>query len=100
MHPVNGAMHCATRKDCMVFRCDLLDAAIADRGAAGACKPAELELALATLQELEMRDQAVFRQWQMRLERAEYEAALAERRYEEVDPAHRLVAIDSGAAVE
>ena len=31
-------------------------------------------------------------QWQMRLERAEYEAALAERRYQEVDPANRLVA--------
>ncbi|HEY3657756.1 MAG TPA: recombinase family protein [Steroidobacteraceae bacterium] len=80
----------ATR-DCMVLRCDLLDAAIATK-ALQALKPAELGLALATLQELEMRDQAVFRQWQMRLERAEYEAALAERRYEEVDPAQRLVA--------
>lgn len=80
----------ATR-DCMSLRCDLLDAAIAAR-VLQTLKPAELELALATLQELEMRDQAVFRQWQMRLERAEYEAALAERRYEEVDPSQRLVA--------
>ena len=80
----------ATR-DCMVLRCDLLDAAIATK-ALQALKPVELELALATLNELEMRDQTVFRQWQMRLERAEYEAALAERRYEEVDPAQRLVA--------
>lgn len=30
-------------------------------------------------------------QWQMRIERAEYEAALAERRYEEADPSNRLV---------
>jgi len=80
----------ATR-DCMSLRCDLLDAAIAAR-VLQTLKPAELELALATLQELEMRDQAMFRQWQMRLERAEYEAALAERRYEEVDPSQRLVA--------
>ena len=80
----------ATR-DCMTLRCDLLDAAIAIK-ALQALKPAELELALATLQELEMRDQAVLRQWQMRLERAEYEAALAERRYQEVDPSQRLVA--------
>jgi DNA invertase Pin-like site-specific DNA recombinase len=80
----------ATR-DCMTLRCDLLDAAIATK-ALQALKPAELELALATLQELEMRDQAVLRQWQMRLERAEYEAALAERRYQEVDPSQRLVA--------
>jgi len=57
-----------------------------------ALKPAELALALATLQELETRDQAVLHQWQMRLERAEYEAALAERRYQEVDPSQRLVA--------
>ena len=34
----------------------------------------------------------MMRQWQMRVERAEYEAALAERRYEEVDPSNRLVA--------
>ena len=57
-----------------------------------ALQPAELELALAALQELEARDRTIFRQWQMRLERAEYEAALAERRYQEVDPSQRLVA--------
>jgi hypothetical protein len=47
---------------------------------------------LATLHELEVRDQTIFRQWQMRLKRAEYEAALAERRYQEVGPSQRLVA--------
>src|SRR6266481_4221828 len=78
----------ATR-DCMTLRCDLLDAAITAK-ALQALKPAEL--ALATLQDLEMRDQTVLRQWHMRLERAEYEAALAERRYQEVDPSQRLVA--------
>ena len=57
-----------------------------------ALQPAELELALAALEELEVRDGTIFRQWQMRLERAEYEAALAERRYQEVDPSQRLVA--------
>ena len=80
----------ATR-DCMSLRCDLLDAAIAIQ-VLEALNPAELELALAAIQELEERDQAVLRQWQMRVERAEYEDALAERRYEEVDPAQRLVA--------
>jgi hypothetical protein len=57
-----------------------------------ALRPAELELALAAVQELEQRDQALMHQWQMRVERAEYEAALAERRYEEADPSNRLVA--------
>jgi DNA invertase Pin-like site-specific DNA recombinase len=78
-------------KDCMSFRCDLLDAAIAEE-VLQALQPAEIELALAALQELESRDRTISRQWQMRLERAEYEAALAERRYQEVDPSQRLVA--------
>ena len=75
----------------MNFRCDLLDAAIAEE-VLQALQPAELELALAALEELEARDHTIGRQWQMRLERAEYEAALAERRYQEVDPSQRLVA--------
>jgi DNA invertase Pin-like site-specific DNA recombinase len=78
-------------KDCMSFRCDLLDSAIAEE-VLKALQPAEIELALAALQELESRDRTISRQWQMRLERAEYEAALAERRYQEVDPSQRLVA--------
>jgi DNA invertase Pin-like site-specific DNA recombinase len=78
-------------KSCMVFRCDLLDGVVAEE-MLKALQPAELELALAALHELESRDQSILRQWQMRLERAEYEVALAERRYQEVDPANRLVA--------
>src|ERR1700680_3139314 len=78
-------------KDCMSFRCDLLDSAVSEE-VLKALRPAELELALAALQELESRDQAVLHQWQMRIERAEYEAALAERRYQQVDPSQRLVA--------
>jgi DNA invertase Pin-like site-specific DNA recombinase len=78
-------------QDCLSFRCDLLDAAIAEQ-VLETLQPAELELALAALQELESRDQTILRQWQMRLERAAYEAALAERRYQEVDPSQRLVA--------
>jgi hypothetical protein len=78
-------------KSCMVFRCDLLDGIIAEE-MLKALQPAELELALVALHELESRDRGILRQWQMRLERAEYEVALAERRYQEVDPANRLVA--------
>jgi DNA invertase Pin-like site-specific DNA recombinase len=78
-------------KDCMGFRCDLLDAAVSEE-VLKALRPAELQLALGALRELEVRDQAILRQWQMRLERAEYEVALAERRYQEVDPSNRLVA--------
>jgi DNA invertase Pin-like site-specific DNA recombinase len=89
--------HCSWRrreglgtKDCLSVRSDLLDAAICEE-VLKALRPAELELALAALKELEQRDQAIMQQWQMRVERAEYEAALAERRYEEADPSNRLV---------
>jgi len=78
-------------KDCIGLPCKLLDDAIAEQ-VLQALQPAELELALAALEELELRDHTLGRQWQMRLERAEYEAALAERRYQEVDPSQRLVA--------
>jgi Site-specific recombinases, DNA invertase Pin homologs len=76
---------------CFSVRSDLLDNAICEE-VFKALKPAELELALAAVDELEQRDQAIMRQWQMRIERAQYECALAERRYEEVDPSNRLVA--------
>ena len=77
-------------KDCLSVRADLLDDAIGEE-LFKALRPAEIELALAALSELEQRDQSVMHQWQMRIERAEYEAALAERRYEEADPSNRLV---------
>ena len=73
------------------MRTNLLDDVICEE-VFKALKPAELELALAALNELEQRDQAIMRQWQMRIERADYECALAERRYAEVDPSNRLVA--------
>jgi addiction module HigA family antidote len=78
-------------KSCLSVRTDLLDAAVTDE-ALKVLQPAELALALAALDNLEERDQDLMRQWNMRIERASYECALAERRYEEVDPSNRLVA--------
>ncbi|MGY3610952.1 MULTISPECIES: zinc ribbon domain-containing protein [unclassified Bradyrhizobium] len=68
-----------------------LDQAIADR-LVSAVTPVTIELALAALTDLEKRDQEIGAQWRMRIERARYEADLAERRYEAVDPANRLIA--------
>jgi DNA invertase Pin-like site-specific DNA recombinase/uncharacterized protein YndB with AHSA1/START domain len=68
-----------------------LDAAIANR-LLTAVTPLTIELALKALTSLEERDQSVGAQWRRRIERARYEADLAERRYEAVDPAHRLIA--------
>ncbi|MCY4025513.1 MAG: recombinase family protein [Acidobacteria bacterium] len=76
---------------CMSLRCDLLDTAVSGRVLA-VLQPAQLEVAAEALRQLEHRDTAMSSQWRMRLERVEYEAQLAQRRYEEVDPSNRLVA--------
>lgn len=78
-------------KSCCSVRGDLLDKAVAQR-IVSALLPAQVEIALAALEEVEQRDRALDHQWQMKLQRAEYEGQLAQRRFEEVDPANRLVA--------
>jgi DNA invertase Pin-like site-specific DNA recombinase len=57
-----------------------------------AIQPARLEVALAAVEQVESQRQMLAQQWQKRLERARYEAELARRRYERVDPDNRLVA--------
>jgi hypothetical protein len=57
-----------------------------------AVKPAGLEATLLALRELGRERQGADRQWQLRLERARYEARLAQRQYDAVDPDNRLVA--------
>ena len=79
------------RHSCMTVPAIPLDAAIAERLVA-AVTPLTIELALKALTNLEERDQAIGAQWRRRIERARYEADLAERRYEAVDPANRLIA--------
>jgi len=54
--------------------------------------PAQIELSLAVLDELERQQAELFRQWQRRLEAARYRANQARRRYAQVDPENRLVA--------
>jgi hypothetical protein len=57
-----------------------------------ALTPAQIELSLALVEELERQHAELNKQWQRRIEAAHYEANLAQRRYEQVDPANRLVA--------
>jgi hypothetical protein len=68
-----------------------LDDAITER-VLTAVTPLTTKLALQALTGLEQRDKLVSAQWRWRIERARYEAELAERRYEEVDPSNRLIA--------
>lgn len=81
----------ASTTPCLSVRSQEMDAAISQRGLE-AIRPAQLEIALPASAELAPRQTTVDRQWRLKIERAAYEAQLAPRRYEAVDPANRLVA--------
>lgn len=76
---------------CQTFRGDAIDEAVA-RQFLAAMQPAQLEISLATLAQLEARQRQLEQQWQLRIERSQYEANLARRRFMAVDPDNRLVA--------
>ena len=57
-----------------------------------AMTPAQLSVSLQALEQIEVHIQQIEQHWQLRLERAQYEADLARRRYVAVDPENRLVA--------
>jgi DNA invertase Pin-like site-specific DNA recombinase len=76
---------------CATIQADLIDEVVVHR-VMEILRPEQIEIALRALKELERRGQAVDQQWRLRIQRLEYQAQLAQRRYEEVDPANRLVA--------
>jgi DNA invertase Pin-like site-specific DNA recombinase len=78
-------------KTCQCLRGDGIDAAVAQLLLA-AIEPAQLTIALEAIEHLEAQARAIAQQWQLRLERARYEADRARRRYQEVEPEHRVVA--------
>src|SRR5229473_2330945 len=78
-------------RTCQTMRGDRIDQAVV------ACflqaiEPAHLEVALSALDQVEARAKQVENQWHRQIERAQYEADLARRRYKAVDPDNRLVA--------
>jgi len=76
---------------CQSLRGDGVDAAVA-RLFLAAMHPAQLEVSLATLEQVEARGRQIERQWRLRRERAQYEVDLARRRFCSVEPENRLVA--------
>ncbi len=76
---------------CQKLRGDLADQLVVNR-ALELLKPGQLNIALEAYDQLKSRRSGIDRQWQLRLQRAEYESQLAQRRYEQVDPGNRLVA--------
>lgn len=67
-----------------------------DQAVAGALlaalTPAGVKAALAAAEALEQDHDAALGQWRLQVERAQYQAERAERRYRQVEPEHRLVA--------
>ena len=57
-----------------------------------AVQPAQLQAALAALDQIEALRHSLLIQWRQRLERVRYQVELAQRRYQRVDPENRLVA--------
>ncbi len=91
MYECNQAHRQLATKTCQTLRGDRIDQAVV-QCFLEAVQPAHLEVALSALDSLEARAKQVDQQWQRQIERAQYEADLARRRYKAVDPDNRLVA--------
>src|SRR5207247_1684829 len=76
---------------CQYFPISYLDPAVRDAFFA-AIQPSHLQVLLGALDALERQRQALYHQWQLKLERARYAAGLAERQYDACDPDNRLLA--------
>ena len=62
----------------MTIQADLLDQTLSHR-ILEILQPEQVEIALRAVKELERRSQAVDQQWQMRIQRLEYQAQLAQK---------------------
>jgi DNA invertase Pin-like site-specific DNA recombinase len=76
---------------CQLVRGDHVDKAVA-RTLLEAMQPAQLEVSMAAVEQIEARGRQIDRQWELRIERAQYEADVARRRFYAVEPENRLVA--------
>jgi len=80
-----------SKTSCMSIQCGHLDRAVEER-VWEVVNEEHLNLALDAYDILRQREGQISTQWKLRLQRAEYEAQLAQKRYEQVDPENRLVA--------
>jgi hypothetical protein len=59
-----------------------------------AVSPLQVDVALQVMEQIEQDRHALRRQWELQLEQARYEARLAQRQYDAIDPENRLVAAE------
>jgi DNA invertase Pin-like site-specific DNA recombinase len=78
-------------KTCQSLRGDRIDEAVACVFLE-AMKPAQLEVSMAAIDQISQQARRADRQWELMVERARYEAELARRRFQAVEPENRLVA--------
>jgi hypothetical protein len=78
-------------KTCQSLRGDRIDEAVAGVFLE-AMRPAQLEVSMAAIDQISEQARRADRQWELMVERARYEAELARRRFQAVDPENRLVA--------
>jgi len=76
---------------CQEVRALGVDAEV-ERLVLAALAPDQIALALAAVAQLEQEHALLRKQWELRLERARYQAERAQRQYHTVEPEHRLVA--------
>jgi DNA invertase Pin-like site-specific DNA recombinase len=81
----------ATEPRCPGLQATVLDGCVAQQ-VLRALEPAALELSRQARHEVERERARLDQHWQHQVQRARYDVDLAERRYQAVDPAHRLVA--------
>ena len=76
---------------CYGLQAGVLDALIAQQ-VQYALQPAALELSLQACADIAQERERLHKHWHQTLQRAQYDVDLAQRRYQQVDPANRLVA--------
>lgn len=80
-----------THNSCFSFKAAVTDPLI-EKLVVDVLTPANLSIAVNALNQIEKRNTTLNRQGEMNIQRCQYQADLAQRRFEQVDPANRLVA--------
>ena len=80
-----------THTSCFSFKAAITDPLI-EKMVVDVLTPANLSIAIKALNQIEKRNVSMNRQCEMNIQRCRYQADLAQRRFEQVDPANRLVA--------
>jgi hypothetical protein len=80
-----------THASCFSFKAIVADPVI-EKMVVDILTPSNLSIAINALKQIEKRNTSMNRQCEMNIQRCQYQADLAQRRFEQVDPANRLVA--------